>query len=288
MTGNEMLSTLGLRLEDPSESNFTQAAKLDALNIAQRSVVNLVNNAYLTDLQVIDRSKGVDAVGSLTITTAGVGYSGSGTLSATGGGGSGFAGTYTVSSGGISTVAITNPGSGYTSVPTIVVSVTNSGGETDAVITAVLGGVLPFSSLTNVPIRNGIVAVRDVTNNKYANMIEPTDVKRLENTYLAGSASNPVAYIFSERIYLEPSTVATIDIWYIKKPIDIGANATECELNIALHETIIDLAESQLWKMDAKVDRAAAAYGNATAQIEALNARYLSEAPKGIGTKGRA
>ena len=45
MTGNEMLSTLGLRLEDPQESSFTQAAKIDALNIAQISVVNLVNNA---------------------------------------------------------------------------------------------------------------------------------------------------------------------------------------------------------------------------------------------------
>jgi len=288
MTGNEMLSTLGLRLEDPSESNFTQAAKLDSLNIAQRSVVNLVNNAYLTDLQVIDRSKGVDAVGSLTITNAGTGYSGNNTLAATGGGGSGFAGTYTVSNGSISTVTITNPGSGYTSVPTITLTGTNGQSDTDAVITAALGGVLPFGSLSNVPIRNGIVAVRDVTNNKYANMIEPTDVKRLENSYLAGSTSNPIAYVFSERIYLEPSSVATVDVWYIKKPIDIGANATECELNIALHEIVIDLAESQLWKMDAKVDRAAAAYGNATAQIEALNARYIAEAPKGIGTKGRA
>ena len=286
-----MLSTLGLRLEDPSESNFTQAAKLDSLNIAQRSVVNLVNNAYLTDLQVIDRSKGVDAVGSLTISTVGTGYTASGTLSltATGGGGTGFAGTYTLSNGGVSTVTITNPGSGYTSVPTIVINgATNGGSDTDAVITAALGGVLPFGSLSNVPIRNGIVAVRDVANNKYANMIEPTDVKRLENSYLAGSTSNPIAYVFSERIYLEPSSVATVDVWYIKKPVDIGANATECELNIALHEIVIDLAESQLWKMDAKVDRAAAAYGNATAQIEALNARYIAEAPKGIGTKGRA
>ena len=210
MTGNEMLSTLGLRLEDPSESNFTQSAKLDSLNIAQRSVVNLINNAYLTDLQVIDSTR------------------------------------------------------------------------------AMSGGNLAFSALAHAPIRNGIVAVK-ATGGKFATLIEPTDLKRLENTYLAGSTTNPVAYIFNEKIYVEGlSGTANIDVWYMKAPTAIAANGTECELNISLHEVVLDLAESQLWKMDAKLDRASAAYSNATAQIEALNARYLAEAPKGIGTKRRA
>ena len=75
-------------------------------------------------------------VKSLKITTAGTGYSGNGTLSATGGGGSGFAGTYTVVGGAIATVYVTSGGSGYTSVPTIVVSGANGGSDTDAVITA--------------------------------------------------------------------------------------------------------------------------------------------------------
>jgi hypothetical protein len=287
MTGNEMLSTLGLRLEDPEESSFTQTAKLDALNIAQKSVVNLIHNAYLTDLQVLDRSKAVDGIGSLTITTAGVGYS-AGTLSATGGSGSGFAGTYSVTSGAITTVTITNPGSGYTSVPTVVISGSNGVGETDAVITAALGGSLPFAGLTNTPIRNGVVSVKDVSGGKFCTMIEPGDVKRLENTYLAGSSSNPVAYVFQEKIFIEPTSVATVDVWYMKAPTDLAASSVECELNVALHESVVDMAESQLWKMDAKVDRAAAAYGSATAQIQALNARYPAEAPTGIGTKNRA
>jgi len=70
---------------------------------------------------------------SLTITTAGTGYSGSGTLSATGGGGSGFTGTYTESGGAITTALITTGGSGYTSAPTITLSGSTSG--TAAVIT---------------------------------------------------------------------------------------------------------------------------------------------------------
>lgn len=205
-----MLSTLGLRLEDPEESSFTQSAKLDSLNIAQRSVVNLVHNAYLTDLQVIDADKNMSA------------------------------------------------------------------------------GALAFTGLTSVPIRNGIVAVK-VNNGKWATMVEPTDLKRLENTYLAGSTSNPVAYVFTEKIYVEgPSATSPIDVWYLKAPTAIAANGTQCELNIALHECVIDMAEAQLWKMDAKIDRATAAYGSAVSQIEALNARYPAEAPRGIGTSQRA
>ena len=38
MTGNEMLANLGLRLEDPAASVFTASAKLDSLNLAQKTV----------------------------------------------------------------------------------------------------------------------------------------------------------------------------------------------------------------------------------------------------------
>jgi len=210
MTGNDMLATLGLRLEDPQESSFTQTAKLDALNIAQKSVVNLVHNAYLSELQVIDLAE----------------------------------------------------------------TMTNN--------------AKPFGELTSLPIRNGIVAVKDATGGKWCTMIDPGDQKKLENTYLSGSATNPIAYVFSETIYTEgPGAAHNLDVWYLKAPTAIAANGTECELNVSLHEAVVDLAESQLWKMDAKVDRAGAAFGNAKAQIDALNARYPAEAPSGIGTKGR-
>ena len=97
----------------------------------------------IADTQMIKKG----AIKKITITTAGTGYSGSGTLSATGGGGgSGFAGTYTVNSGAINAVVITNTGSGYTSVPTIVVSGSTSG--TAAVITPeIFTGVDPIRGL---------------------------------------------------------------------------------------------------------------------------------------------
>lgn len=216
MTGNEMLSTLGLRLEDPEESSFTQSAKLDALNIAQKSVVNLVHNGYLGELQTIANNK-----------TAG-------------------------------------QGARYSTCT--------------------------FSTAfgTALPIRNGITAIFDETNDKWCTMIEPGDVKRTENSYLAGSATNPIAFVFDETIYIQPPSCQLIDVWYLKAPTAIAASTAECVLNVALHETIVDMAESQLWKMDAKIDRATAAYGSAVSQIEALNARYPAEAPRGIGTSQRA
>ena len=226
-----MVDMLGLRLEDPSEASFTSATKIKAINIAQRTVVNLIDNAYLTELQNID----------------------SYTLHAT---------------------------NGFTA-------------------NALTSGSSAFSSLGVDPIRGGVIAVKGynktgaegsyvVSDLGFANMIEPQDVKRLENSYLAGSTSNVVAYVFKESLYVEPTTVEAVDIWFLKNPTDIANDDTECELNIALHEVILDFAESQLWKMDNKPDRAGVAYTNAINQIKALNERYQVEKPKGIGTQGRA
>ena len=212
MTGNEMLSNLGLRLEDPAASVFTSAAKLDSLNLAQKTVCSMIANAYLVELQTIANDISVTS-GSCSFDTA-------------------------------------------------------------------------FGSGVN-PIRNGITGVYDESNDVWCTMIEPGDVKRLENSYLDGSTSNPIAYVFADTIYIKPTSTATIDVWYIKEPTDLAASATECELNPALQEMVLDFAESQLWRMDAKADRANAAYNNALNLIKVLNERYQNEKPTGIGTKGR-
>ena len=213
MTGNEMLSNLGLRLEDPAASVFTASAKLDSLNLAQKTVCNMIDNAYLVELQSIANDKAVDSDGLCTFDTA-------------------------------------------------------------------------FGSSVN-PIRNGITGIYDETNDVWCTMIEPGDVKRLENSYLDGSTSNPVAYVFADTIYIKPTSVSSIDVWYIKEPTDLAASGTECELNPALQEMVLDFAESQLWRMDAKSDRAQSAYNNALNLVKVLNDRYQAEKPTGIGTKGR-
>ena len=212
-----MNSNLGLRLEDPAESVFTSQAKVDAINLAQKTIVNMLDNGYLTELEAIDEDQALSS-GTVTFSTAGI-----------------------------------------------------------------------------APIRGGITGVYDETNNKWCTMIEPKDLKRLENSYLSGTTSNPVAYVFNQTIYVKPDSVGNIDIWYIKSPTDFAispgageqALSADCELNIALHELVLDFAEAQLWTMDSKPDRASSAYTNALTLIKVLNERYQLEKPEGIGTKGR-
>jgi len=206
-----MNSNLGLRLEDPAQSVFTEASKVDAINISMRTVCNMLDNGYLTEMERIIPDEGLSS-GSVTFSEAGI-----------------------------------------------------------------------------TPIRGGITGIYDETNDKWCTMVETKDLKRLENAYLSGTTSNPVAYVFQKTIYVKPTSVALIDIWYLTEPTDYvaGAITAECELNPALHELVLDFSEAQLWRMDAKSDRAQSAYNNALNQVKILNERYQFEKPEGIGTKGR-
>ncbi len=61
MTGAEMVSQLGLRVGDPAGTSFPVAVKLDALNLAQHEVVNMVDNAYLRELETIEAATATNA-----------------------------------------------------------------------------------------------------------------------------------------------------------------------------------------------------------------------------------
>ena len=222
MTGTELSSNLGLRLEDPAESIFTESAKRDAINLAQKSVVNMLHNGYLTELEGATEEVGLQVASGYPL----------------------FNSKYQI-----------------------------------------------FSNLFTggSPIRGGITGVKDVTNGKWCTMIESGDFKRLENSYLDGTTSNPVAWVYREVVFVRPSDCNTIQVTYLKSPTDYDSEnmATECELNPALQEIVLDFAESQLWRMDAKPDRAQTSYNNALAMIKTLNDRYAIDGPEGIGTKGR-
>ena len=51
MTGTEMMTSLGYRLEDTTEANFGQQQKLVALNDAQRQAISMLTNDALVHLQ---------------------------------------------------------------------------------------------------------------------------------------------------------------------------------------------------------------------------------------------
>jgi len=305
MVVEKMVDILGRRLEDESGGKFSTALKLDALDVAQHTLSNLIHNAYLTELQVKEFAK------ECTIDT----------------------------------------------------------GDDEA--------SFAITSLANEMLRGGLLAVR--FNGIFCHLIEHKDLKKTENQYNAGTDSNPIAYLFRNRIYVQATdTTPAADFWYLKKPstlqyiyttdsvangalsgtlaygIDVveadltsstdnyyngsvlynktndfyaivydyvGSSTTlkviydaneatewtasdefyfvkgngsveklgdyECELNEALHDLVIDFAEAQCWRMDKKRDRAEAVVTKAMAEIQLLNARYAGEAPKGVGSRAR-
>lgn len=119
----------------------------------------------------------------------------------------------------------------------------------------------------------------------FATKVDIKDIKRTENTYLAGSDTNILWYIFGSSVYIICTTyTATIaTIYYLKKPTTMTTDVDPI-LNKALHPLICTLAEAICWAMDGKLDRRQAAYEMALMEIGTLNARY--KPAEGIG-KGR-
>ena len=85
-------------------------------------------------------------VGTIAITNPGSGYTSAPLISLTGGGGSGATATATTASGHVSTITINYQGSGYTSAPAVSFS---GGGGTGAAATAQLTGYVSYVWITN-------------------------------------------------------------------------------------------------------------------------------------------
>jgi len=64
------------------------------------------------------------------------------------------------------------------------------------------------------------------TNGLYMHMIEMKDVKKTENQFLGGSASNPLCYVFANNLYVLPTSVSLVDIFFLKVPAPLYAQYT--------------------------------------------------------------
>jgi len=58
MTVGEMISQLRIRLEDPSDEEFSVDTKVDALNNAQATMLNTIAQQYLGELEVVELFSG--------------------------------------------------------------------------------------------------------------------------------------------------------------------------------------------------------------------------------------
>jgi hypothetical protein len=109
-------------------------------------ITPIIGSGIITSLIVTNEGTGYSSIPTLTITSGitgtsnivgGSGYTnGTYPLGISGGGGSGASGTFTISSGGLSSITIVNAGTGYTSAPTL--SFPGAGAGTGASATATL------------------------------------------------------------------------------------------------------------------------------------------------------
>ena len=283
MTGNEMITSLGYRLEDTSNVNFTSAQKLVALNDAQRQAVSMLTNDALVHLQT-SRTMGSavsdTSLGNLTFFNL------------------------PTSSVIITDVLATAPGSGE-SVFTLA-----SGGAHGLID----GDFVKLSEFTQMTDLNGMTAKVDHTNStdfklegvlgtpaetsagddlggtvekletsmtRIVSVYDDTNDRFVELTTIEAIGDN-TAYnygtkgaLFNNRLYVSSST-ATLDctLIYITSPSDIVATNTEItHFSDSVQQVIVELAEALLWRQDNRQNRASAASANSAAMIQVINAQ---------------
>ena len=277
MTGNEMITSLGYRLEDSGHVNFTSAQKLVALNDAQRQAISTLTNDALVHLQT-SRSMGSATadtdLGSLLY--------------------------FSLPTGGILTGVtceaddgrFTKTGHGLVTGDTVTLTTFEIVGGSVAFsavndltsqVTRINDNVFTVDGLTAADITSdldtGTVEKKEKSMTRVVSVYDDTNDRFVELTTIAAIGDH-TAYnygtkgaLFNNRLYVSSST-ATSDctLVYITSPTDIVDTATEITyLSDSAQQAIVEIAESLLWRQDNRQNRSAAAASNAAAIIQAIN-----------------
>ena len=80
--------------------------------------------------------------------------------------------------------------------------------------------------------------------------------------------------ISSNVLRINPATCVSATVHYIKEPTAFTNTATECDLIDILEPILLDLAESELWNADNRLQQGANAYKKGFEQIQILNGRF--------------
>ena len=280
MTGNEMITSLQYRLEDDtSNTNFSEAQKLVALNDAQRQVVALCSNEALVHLQTSramgsttsDSDHGGLIYFSLPTTTnifTGVTCTASNGRFVTSSD-NGFATGDTVT---LTDFLKVSDDAAYTAINGLTSQITVLSTTTftvDGVVQEAITENLDSGTVEKVdkPMTR-VVSVYDDTNNRF---VELTSIQGLggNTSYNYGTKGA----FFANRFYVTSSdTVSDCTLVYITSPSDITASATEITyLSDSVQQAVLEMAESLLWRQDNRQQRAQGAHQNSMALISAIN-----------------
>ena len=98
----------------------------------------------------------------------------------------------------------------------------------------------------------GILGVR-IANSEFIRKVSFEIVKDFSTGYVSFSSTEPVYFIFKNRIYIYNNS-ANVDCYYIKTPTVLAVDNTS-DLNALFHDAILEFAEAELWRLSDKPDR---------------------------------
>lgn len=173
MTVDNMITSLGYRLEDPSQNEHTEDKCVVALNAGQLELANLLDPHYLTELEVL--KTGVSAGNGRMALTADV--------------------------------------------------------------------------LDETPLSGWNAIVRVKAQGRWIWPLDRDGVATANNYFFAGTVTDPRCYVSDGYLYLLPNTMQYVDrVIFLKVPDALAAGSTSSEMNAALHDLIVDLAEGIRWR----------------------------------------
>lgn len=120
-----------------------------------------------------------------------------------------------------------------------------------------------------------ILDVYDGKNYRWCIQVESEDRKSLKDVDWDNTDNylpETYFYVYADTLYLLPSNVDTIDIYYLKQPSDIANDSTGLGWSEQLKEPLLDFAEAELWRMDGNESRMSTAYSAGANYLSALNA----------------
>ena len=278
MTGNEMITSLGYRLEDTGHVNFALAQKLVALNDAQRQAVSMLTNDALVHLQTSRSMGGATSdtsLGNLTFFSLPIGGIFTGVTCAA------SSGLFTISSHGLVTgETVTLKDFEVAGGDTLFDSINNLTSQVSVVSANlfVVDGITAADITSNLD--SGTVERKEKSMTRVVSVYDDTNDRFVELTTIAAIGDH-TAYnygtkgaLFNNRLYVSSSTATTdCTLVYITSPSDIVASDVEITyLSDSIQQLIVELAEALLWRQDNRQNRATAAANNAAAMIQTINA----------------
>lgn len=310
MNVQKMIDKLGFRLNDEAARKFNVSMRLDILNDSQITLVNLLHNNLLTELQEVETNlttivgaNGIDAYYALTSLSNEVARNGVTNAKVYGASGKYFnimdaeevKKTENTYNAGTDEYPV-----GYIFKNRFYFQTSTAGGS----LTLDLWYIKKPSALKYTYVTDSIAGGATDGTYGYVIQILESELTSAVNDYYNGSVLYNKTKDFSAIVYDYVGATKTLHVLYdVNEATEWEANDEwyfvtgptsgeklgdfESELNDSLHELVIDLAESTLYNMISNDARSGKALDKAMAQINGLNQRVVAEAAAGIGTTAR-